>query len=177
MAAFASSYIPTAASQVTRNADAASMTGVNFSSWYRQDQGTLYAEFLRPVAPAALNMVAQIQRDGTNRHTIFFTTSGPGNIRGLTSVNDAVQADVFTGVLTSTLTPSRAAYGYQVNNFIAAANGTLSPADTSGTVPDALDQIWFGRTGAAGGHLNGHIRKVAYYPVKLGSSQLQALTS
>ena len=40
--AFPTSYIPTVASTVTRAADVASMTGTNFSSWYRQDQGTIY---------------------------------------------------------------------------------------------------------------------------------------
>jgi hypothetical protein len=39
---FPTSYIPTVASTVTRAAEVASMTGTNFSSWYRQDQGTIY---------------------------------------------------------------------------------------------------------------------------------------
>jgi hypothetical protein len=37
--AFPTSYIPTVASQVTRAADSASMTGTNFSDWYRADEG------------------------------------------------------------------------------------------------------------------------------------------
>lgn len=41
--AFPTSYIPTVASTVTRSADNASMTGTNFSSWYNQTEGTLYA--------------------------------------------------------------------------------------------------------------------------------------
>jgi hypothetical protein len=44
LGAFPTSYIPTVASQVTRNADAATMTGTNFSSWYRADEGSFYAE-------------------------------------------------------------------------------------------------------------------------------------
>jgi hypothetical protein len=40
--AFPTSYIKTEASQVTRSADSASMTGTNFSEWYRQDEGTVY---------------------------------------------------------------------------------------------------------------------------------------
>lgn len=38
---FSTSYIPTVASTVTRAADVASITGANFSSWYRQDGGTM----------------------------------------------------------------------------------------------------------------------------------------
>ena len=42
---FPTCYIPTAGSAVTRAADVASISGSNFSSWYRQDEGTVFAEF------------------------------------------------------------------------------------------------------------------------------------
>jgi hypothetical protein len=42
--AFPTSFIATGVSQVTRAVDAASMTGTNFSSWYRAGEGTIYAE-------------------------------------------------------------------------------------------------------------------------------------
>jgi hypothetical protein len=52
--AFATSYIPTVASQVTRAADVAVMTGANFSNWYLQNDGTFFAEFIsNPVAIVA----------------------------------------------------------------------------------------------------------------------------
>jgi len=41
---FATSLIPTQASQVTRAADNASMLGDNFATWYNQTQGTLYVQ-------------------------------------------------------------------------------------------------------------------------------------
>ncbi|NBU77800.1 MAG: hypothetical protein EBS50_01690, partial [Sphingomonadaceae bacterium] len=41
--AFATSVIPTSTATVTRSADVASITGANFSSWYRQDEGTVFA--------------------------------------------------------------------------------------------------------------------------------------
>ena len=44
--AFATSYIPTAASQVTRTADVATMTGTNFSSWYNATQGSFMYHFI-----------------------------------------------------------------------------------------------------------------------------------
>jgi hypothetical protein len=45
-ASFPTSYIPTVAATVTRAADLASITGTNFSSWYRQDEGTLFSDAL-----------------------------------------------------------------------------------------------------------------------------------
>jgi hypothetical protein len=42
--AFPTSYIPTTGATATRAADVASISGSNFSSWYRQDEGTMFAE-------------------------------------------------------------------------------------------------------------------------------------
>ncbi len=47
--AYASSYIPTAASQVTRAADSATMTGANFTSWYGAG-GTMIVDVNMPVS-------------------------------------------------------------------------------------------------------------------------------
>ena len=41
---FPTSYIKTSGASATRSADNASITGENFSSWYRQDEGSLYSE-------------------------------------------------------------------------------------------------------------------------------------
>ena len=43
-ATFATSYIPTSGSSVTRSADIASITGSNFSSWYNQSEGTVFVK-------------------------------------------------------------------------------------------------------------------------------------
>jgi len=45
--AFPTSYIPTTTATVTRAADVASITGSNFSSWYRQDEGTVFTEHIQ----------------------------------------------------------------------------------------------------------------------------------
>jgi hypothetical protein len=52
--AFPTSYIPTTTSTVTRSADVASITGSNFSSWYRQDEGTMFIENRRDRTTAFL---------------------------------------------------------------------------------------------------------------------------
>jgi hypothetical protein len=41
---FPTSYIPTTDATATRAADVASISGSNFSGWYRQDEGTVFAE-------------------------------------------------------------------------------------------------------------------------------------
>jgi hypothetical protein len=41
----ASSYIPTVASAISRNADGLKMTGTAFSNWFKQDEGTILMSF------------------------------------------------------------------------------------------------------------------------------------
>lgn len=48
-AAFPTSYIPTAGAAATRNTDEAYITGTNFSSWYNPSEGSLFAQYQRPV--------------------------------------------------------------------------------------------------------------------------------
>ena len=45
---FATSFIPTAGSTVTRTADSLTMTGTNFSSWFNASEGTFVVEFEPP---------------------------------------------------------------------------------------------------------------------------------
>lgn len=175
--AFPTSYIATGAATATRSADAASMTGTNFSSWYNQSEGAFYSEFFYPRAPTSLVFVFVARESAisnNNRHGIQFSTSSSGSMRGLTTVNNVVQADVFTTPLSTTL-PNKVAYGYAVNNFGAAGNNILGTTDTSGTMPTTIDELLIGRSGASN-QINGTIKRIAYYTLRLTNAQLQALT-
>jgi hypothetical protein len=62
---FRSSYIPTEGSAVTRAADVASISGTNFSSWYRQDEGTVFYDTTIFSAPDGLKAEIVSVSDGT----------------------------------------------------------------------------------------------------------------
>jgi hypothetical protein len=69
------------------------------------------------------------------------------------------------------------AIAYQVNSFQQAINGVLPNAeDTSGIIP-LTNLLRIGVEGATSNNLNGHIKKIAFYPQRLTNAQLQALTS
>lgn len=171
--AFATSFIPTAASTVTRAADVAVMTGTNFSSWYNQSEGTMVASWLTTsvVVPTALGIFGvsdgssneriQIRRVPATNETNFIVVDG-----GVVQYNNSVAAS--SGVNISAL-------AYRTNDFIGANNGTLGTADASGTLPTPTQaEIGFGQ---ALTYLNGHLRNVTYYPTRLTNAQLQALTA
>ena len=180
MAAFPSSYIKTEGSQATRAADAASMTGTNFSEWYRQDEGTFVAD----AQVATTNSYS-----GTYRHVLQSSQASSGASRVslvVNSVNQMQSEVAVSSVVNSGLTQGantgsvfKVATAYKTNDFAFSANGMAPITDTSGSVPSDLAQMFIGgvQDGNAKGQLNGHIRRIAFFPVKLSSSQLQALTS
>jgi hypothetical protein len=174
MAAFASSYIPTVASQVTRAADAASMTGTNFSNWYNQAAGTLFVNATTPPNLSTFPTIATLS-NGTANNRAFFYGFTSGLFFGITTGN------VSQGQASSLFTPTVGsqvllAAGFKVNDVAIARNGIQGSTDTSATIP-VVDRLFIGGNATGAATLNGTIRKVSYYPVRCTDAQLQALTS
>jgi hypothetical protein len=171
---FATSYIPTVASQVTRNADSASMLGDNFYTWYNPNQGTLSAE-VTPYAVAANTLITSFD-DGSsaNRILIWGTSSGSATryeVRAgaVTQVNESAASTLIANATT------KAAAAYKVNDFAFSVNGGAAVLDGVGTVP-AVNKLNIG--GITGASLpTGTIRRIGYYSTRLPNSTLQALTS
>jgi hypothetical protein len=179
--AFATSYIPTVASQVTRAADVAVMTGTNFSSWYNATEGTLYGEYSIPFdsSVSAFPIVAAIA-DGTfaNVITTYVQTVNDQRV-SLVRVGGVQQASLQNGVSYVYGTTSKQVVAYKVNDFAMSAGGAAVSVDTSGTLP-IVDRMALGNPVSTGGslsYLNGTIRRIAFYPRRLANSELQAITS
>jgi hypothetical protein len=172
--AFPTSYIPTVASQVTRSADAASMTGANFSSWYNAAEGTLYAEgSVGYTVPATFFPYLAALNDGAsnNRIDVGYVTTSVASFE--VTANAVSQVAIFQSA--SGLALRKVAGGYKTNDFAASTNGLAASTDTSGVLP-SVDRLRIGdRAGAS--TLNGHIRKIAYYPKRLANAELQGLTT
>jgi hypothetical protein len=170
--AFPTSYIQTVASQVTRSSDSASMTGTNFSSWYNQAAGTLYAEATRyQYGTAGTTTILQVD-DGTTNNRILIgigSTAALNQTLGVVVVGGTNQA-VFLG---TAQTGSKISFAYQQNNFANSLDGGTVQTDTSGTIPVVNQARIASNTSTT---WNGHIRKIAYYPVRIQNAQLQALT-
>ena len=170
---FATSYIPTVASQVTRSADVATMTGTNFSSWYNQTAGTFVvsADTLYSNASDLATIRSVFTADNgttSNLHRIYQYA----NIYGANTIAGGVnQSDISLSSIVVN-TPAKLAYAYAVNDFSAARDGILGTPDTSGSLPSPT-QLSFG----ARFPVNGHIQTITYYNTRLPNTQLQALTA
>jgi hypothetical protein len=171
--AFATSVIPTSGTTVTRSADVASITGSNFSSWYRQDEGTLFAEgsSSEAVPSGTFPQLVSIS-DGTTSNEIrngYASATSGGltvTVAGATQANLSVSTTAIRRKITST---------YKLDDFAVTINGSAVGTDTSGTIP-TVDQIRFGARPTGGNPFNGHIRQLAYWPQRLPNSILQTLT-
>lgn len=175
--AFPTSYIPTVAAQVTRAADSASMTGTNFSSWYRADEGTIYGEYTGVAnVSGGTRRLVEIGVSGSTAERLVAGYGATSSARWLVTSGSATQADI-TPLVTQG-SSVKFAGAYAVNNFRAAANAVLGTADTAGVVP-TVNAMFIGAdfSNTANTALNGHIRKIAFYPRRLANSELQALTS
>lgn len=162
---FPTSYIKTEASQVTRAADNASMTGTNFSEWYRADEGTFYIEMRQPVANTQMFAVAAT--DGVSKQISLYFTGA--SVIGAYVVDSAgVQANIGNTAVSANVF-GKSAVAYKRNDFAISTNGVSAATDTSGTVP-IVDRLVLRSSGSF------TFRKIAYYPQRLSNTNLQALT-
>ena len=165
MAAFATSYIKTEGTALTRQADVASMTGTNFSSWFRADEGTMFGEG------------AGLSTAGIRLFSIGQSSANVMYVAGTQSTVVAAGATQASFAYSPTAGVSyKQALAYKTNDFAAARDAVLA-TDAVGQIPTGVTQANIGSIEAGGTFTgSGHIRKVAYYPARLSGAQLQALT-
>jgi hypothetical protein len=174
---FATSYIPTVASQVTRSADSASMTGTNFSSWYRADAHTAYSEYTVLKAPDATvnsNAVFGYGNGTGDEYVHLDTNNGATQIRGLVRAK-ATTYSASQGTVTAGTT-IKAAIALSAGNGAFSANGATATAVNPVVMPlPTFANI--GKNTAFSVFLNGNIKKIAFYPARLTNAELQGLTT
>jgi hypothetical protein len=172
--AFATSYIPTVASQVTRSTDAPTITGANFSSWYNNAQGTLYSE-ASTYDVSSSGKTGFAINDGTTSNRFV---TGHSTVKAfIAKAGNTQYTNSFGGVTVTNNVASRIALAYASNNVNAATNGVIGGVDDTVVEVPVVTQSNIGSLAGSSASLNGTIRKIAYYPIRLTNAQLQALTS
>jgi len=164
---FPTSYIKTTGTDATRRADDASITGENFSSWYRQDEGSLYSE-VNTLASSSGSRISM--SDGTSDNRIFISN---GIYPLYINKNGDIQVRETSSALVNVY--SKRAVGLKKNDFALSIDGGDLLVDASGDLP-FVDRLAFSTSHTSDNHVNGHIKKLAYYPQRLTNEQLQNLT-
>ena len=177
---YASSYIPTddTFGGKTREPDNVSMTGTNFSDFYNQSEGTFYAEHRTGIGRTSGGKhVYSADVDFQNRISAQYASSGnvnrfnsfvrnSGTIYGVNSDDDTALGDVF----------NKTSHSYSSSVTTQTLNGNFVGI---GSVPSGLPSptiLEIGKYMGSYDYLNGHIRKLVYYPKSVTNTQLQNLT-
>ena len=174
---FATSYIPTTTGSVTRVADQASMTGVNFSSWYNQSEGSLYSVYdviaLNSADYQSIVFLDNLTLTGSSR-----LQHGVSSGLQRSSITNGTISQLSSSAITANTT-HKIASSFTSSTEIAGFDGISQTTVVSGGVmPTGINEAFIGGfNGSTTKFLNGHIKKLAYYPKALTSTELQALTS
>ena len=157
----ATSYIPTSGSAVTRAADDLTITGSAFSDFFNASEGTVYAESVTKKSDGQ-PFVFSANTDSNNRIVYYNTTTATSVY---VAANGVAQANLNVGNRPAAGTLSRGALSYKINNIEASVDGGGGVSDTSATIP-SVNKLTIGTriTGEAIYYLNGHIKRLIYWP-------------
>jgi len=160
---FSTSYIPTIASTVTRSADVASVN--TLSPWWNNVEGTLFADY----TASESSYVVIPYTDANNYMILNAGTTG--------SAFDVVNAGSVQASIGTRSLSAKIAARFKSNDFAVCLNGGAVATDTAGTVPSITDRLALGYFPGVSVRINGHLRRVAFYPRALTSAELQAITA
>jgi len=170
--AFPTSYIPTTASTATREPDNVTMTGDNFSDWYNQSEGTVFASFRAQAQPSATKYLMGISNNSSGELIYIRATASGSDSAMRDGGSDVAYKPIAYSRDINTL--SKHCVSYKQNDFIVSAQGQISTVDDNCTVPTPTN-ISIGSLYNTT-HLGGTISQLTYYPRRLTNTQLQNLT-
>ena len=175
--AFPTSYIPTTTATATRAADVASITGSNFSSWYNQTEGTVFADASTQQS-AAGHVLAGVSTGSfaSSAYLVKENTNFLGAAPNAAPSNLSIQLSTV-----SSNVGLRAVLAFTAGTGSASAvmNGGTVGTDASTGIPITMSQMAIGcAPWSIGATLwNGTIKRLTYWPVRLANTTLQAITS
>jgi len=177
---FPTSYIPTTTAAVTRATDRLYIDyGVgNTPPWYNITEGAIFAEFY-PLANTqhsnAQNIVyLSANSSNSNRLHLFRSPSTTLLSARIVESNSVKIGTSFPAIVENTI--HKASLGYSATTTTAyAANGALRATGAAGA-PVNISRIDIGGETFGIQVLDGYIRKIKYYPLRLSNTQHQLLT-
>jgi hypothetical protein len=170
---YATSYIPTSGSTVTRNADVCNNSGS--SDLISSTEGVLYAEI------ASLTEIPSLKQfslsDGTNNNVVKFSFRNTENqVQASVKDGGTTTANLIQSSAATTINFFKVAIKYKLNDVALWVNGTEVLTDTSATIPSGLNTLRFDR-GDGGSDFEGKVKCLAVYKEALTDAQLTALTT
>jgi hypothetical protein len=164
------SYIPTEATTVTRNADVATITGADFSDWWQAGKGSGLVK-ARPSTVSGIRPVLQF--DDATADNIIALRGNSANPELYVRTGGVDQAQIDAGTIAAN-TSYRLAGAWAENSCAASLNSGAPVLDGVATIP-TVTQARLGSDGT--NYLNGHIEAIEYYDERIPNSALQVVSS
>ena len=173
---FPTSYIPTTTTALTRSADAASITGSNFSSWYNQSEGTVFGEFSQ-YAPGG-----KVFTISDNTAVNFITVQTNSIVQKAASANVFVSSSNIGRIdsVAAFVANSTIKFAHGVSNGYRALSAQGETAVTAANPPTlpVVDTMYLGANDSGVATFsNGTISRLTYFPDRLPDAILQAITA
>jgi hypothetical protein len=168
----ATSYIPTSGSTVTRAADDLVISGSDFTDFYNQSEGTIYTEAMG--RQVGLNYLFSAN-NGTADERIYSLFEISSHLAVVDGGTSQAAIDAGTCVVDQI---NRISGSWKVNDVRAALDGAAGATDTAATMP-TVDRLNIGGNRSNSYILNGHIKRMIYWPVhssRLSSDFLTQVT-
>ena len=169
---YATSYIPTVASTVTRNQDIFTRDGIG--SLINSTEGVLFVEMAAFSNDGTNRTIALSDGTGNNLVRLYFSNSS-NRIVSQVKVGGSTQVTFdITGI--TVIDFNKVALKYKENDFSIWINGVERGTDTSGTTPTSMNRLALDN-GSGSENLFGKVKQLQVYKTALSDTQLAALTS
>jgi hypothetical protein len=174
--AFATSVIPTTTAAVTRSADVASITGSAFSLWYRQDEGTVFAD-ARTQQSASGHILAGVST-GSFASSAYLSKETDNALKAAPDASPSNLNIVLQSVTSNVALRSALAFTAGTGSASAVMNGGTVGTDASTGIPITMSQMGIGCApwNIGTNAWNGTIRRLTYWPTRLSNASLQSIT-
>ena len=179
---FPTSYIPTAGTAATRAADICSIEGGNFSSWYNQNEGTMFESvtLMKSTNSGFFNFISS---DGSRWQTFLYNSFS--QIRSQLSAAGNSPKTIIIANTVDVVNKFAVTQSATSSDFALAANGgsvVYGDYNAPGTFTGI--ELTNANNKNTGGTVNnnyqtqlsGHISRLTYYPKRLPDIELQQLT-
>lgn len=170
--AYATSYIPTLGTSVTRVADAASKTGI--SSLIGQTEGTIFLD-----VNAKLDTTDQQDfsiSDGTTNNRAIVRLTNSGIIQAVGVFGGNVEFSIGSGAYV-TGQRYKIALAYKLNDVALYVNGVQSATDTSATISGTLSRLGFDIFTSGAQTVVSPVNQALLFKTRLTNAQLAELTT
>jgi len=168
---YPTSYIPTVASTVTRNADVISKTGI--SSLIGQTEGTVFVDVNVDLSYAQADMIFINVSDGSSTNWYFIGTNTTNEIRFYFRAGATTYV---SELVTLTSGRHKLAFAYKNNDYVAYVDGTQVHSLIS-LIVGATSQVDLGNNFAGSNVSKQFINSAQLYKTRLTNTELAQLTT